>query len=362
MKHHFIVLIWITALATELGAGDQEPRPAEAQEKRLKNIEQLTSRGENAEAYFSATGKELVFQSRHSQPPREGAPAGEEPGPECDQIFSMRLDGTSRRLVSTGKGRTTCAYFFPDGSRLLYASTHLAGPECPPAPRVGGGRYVWPVYKSYDIFSVKPDGGDLRRLTRTEGYDAEATIAPDGSKIVFTSVRDGDLEVYTMDLDGGNPRRITSAPGYDGGAFFSADSKKICFRASRPKDDAELKRYRELLDEGLVEPSSLEIFIANADGSDMKQVTRNGAANFCPFFHPSGKKIIFASNQLDPKKRNFDLFLIDVDGSHEERLTFHEAFDGFPMFSPDGKKLVWCANRFAARPGDTNIFIADWQD
>ncbi len=337
-------------------AGQAAPRAPEPQEKHFKNIQQLTFHGENAEAYFSGDGKELIYQSRHSQPP-EG---GKLPEPRCDQIFRMRIDGAGVKMVSTGKGRTTCSYFFPDGARIIYASTHLAGEECPPVPQVLGRRYVWPIYKSYDIFSAKPDGSDLARLTSTVGYDAEATLSPDGQKIIFTSVRDGDLELYTMNPDGSDQKRLTHAPGYDGGAFFSPDSKTICFRASRPKDEEELKRYRELLEQGLVEPGSLEIYIARADGSGIRQVTRNGAANFCPFFHPSGKKIIYASNRLDPRGRNFDLFLIDLDGQNEERLTYHEAFDGFPMFSPDGKKLVWCANRYGAYQGDTNVFMADW--
>jgi TolB protein len=323
-----------------------------APERRLANIRQLTHGGENAEAYFSADGRELIFQSTRGDL-------------RCDQIFRMELDGSQVRMVSTGKGRTTCSYFFPDGSRIVYASTHLAGKDCPtPPPRRAGGHYVWPVFRSYDIFSARPDGSDLRRLTDTDGYDAEATISPDGRKIVFTSARDGDLELYTMNPDGTDQRRITHTPGYDGGAFFSPDSRSICFRASRPRPGAELDAYRALLAQELVEPVALEIFTCDAEGGSVRQVTHNGAANFCPFFHPSGSKIIYASNQADQSGYNFDLYLIDLRSGEEERITFDPTFDAFPMFSPDGRKLVWGSNRNPApgRSHDTNIFLADWID
>jgi Tol biopolymer transport system component len=332
-----------------LGVGAEEgakERPAEPIEKRLRNIRQLTFEGQNAEAYFSSDGKRLIYQTTHGDL-------------RCDQIFVMNADGTGKKMVSTGRGRTTCAYFFPDGSRILYASTHAKSKDCPPAPPRRGG-YVWPVYSTYDIFSAKPDGSDIRQLTDMRGYDAEATVSPDGTKVVFTSVRDGDLDIYVMDSDGSDQTRLTTELGYDGGAFFSPDGKMICFRASRPSSEAEKEKYRELLAQDLVEPSRLEIFVMNADGSDVRQVTRNGAANFCPFFHPSGKKIIFASNQVDPRGRNFDLYLVGIDGTGEERVTSHADFDAFPMFSADAKQLVWAANRFGARQGDTNIFIADW--
>ncbi len=318
----------------------------EENESHLKNLWQLTLSGENAEAYFSFDGTRLVYQSTHGDL-------------ECDQIFIMNIDGSEKRMVSTGKGRTTCAYFYPDGDRIIYASTHLADEACPPPPPRSGG-YVWAVYSSYDIFSVRPDGTDLLRLTDTPGYDAEATVAPDGSKVVFTSVRDGDLDLYLMNLDGTEPQRVTTGLGYDGGAFFSPDSRRLCFRSSRPETEAEKQHYTDLLSRGLVEPSKLEIYVADADGGNLRQVTSNGRANFCPFFHPSGEKIIFASNLDDPQGRNFDLYLINVDGSDQQRITYHDSFDGFPMFSPDGTKLVWGTNRHNASPRDTNVFIADW--
>lgn len=337
------------AVGCSTGGPDAAPAASPEGERHLAGIRQLTFGGENAEAYFSADGRELIFQSTRDDL-------------KCDQIFRMKADGTGPRMISTGKGRTTCAYFFPDGSRIIYASTHLAGDDCPPAPeRRTGGRYVWPIYRTYDLFSALPDGSDLRRLTDAEGYDAEGTVSPDGTKIVFTSMRDGDLELYTMNPDGGGVRRITRTPGYDGGAFFSSDSRRLCFRASRPQGK-DLEVYRSLLSQDLVEPTALEIFVCDADGGGMRQVTRNGAANFCPFFHPSGRKLIYASNQGDPRGYNFDLYFVDLESGIEERITSDPTFDAFPMFSPDGKKLVWGSNRNPApgRPHDTNVFVADW--
>jgi TolB protein len=316
-------------------------------ERHLTNVRQLTFGGENAEAYFSFDGKWLSFQSTRDS-------LG------CDQIFVMRADGSETRMVSSGKGRTTCSYFLPGGKKVLYASTHLGGDACPPKPDFSRG-YVWALYSDYDVFVQELATGKLTRLTSTPGYDAEATIAPDGKRIVFTSVRDGDLELYSMKLDGSDVRRLTNEPGYDGGAFFSPDSKLIVYRASRPKDEA-LTRYKDLLGKGLIEPRALEIYVMNADGSNKRQVTNNGAANFAPYFTPDGKRIIFSSNVADSKGRNFDVYLVNVDGSGLERVTFNDTFDGFPMFSPDGKKLVFASNRAAAKPGETNVFIADWKD
>ncbi len=321
-------------------------------EKHFAHVRQLTREGENsAEAYFSfeEQPQRLIFQS--TRPPFE-----------CDQIFTLDLNNNAPpQLVSTGKGRTTCAYFFKDGQHILFSSTHLGGEACPPSPDYSRG-YVWALYPDYDIFVAKDDGSDLQQLTTTPGYDAEATISPDGKQIVFTSLRDGDLDIYTMNIDGKDVRRLTTTPGYDGGPFFSPDGSQIVYRAYRPQTPEELKDYQDLLKENLIRPSKLEIFVMDADGSNQRQVTSNGAANFAPFFHPNGKKIIFCSNQADPKRRNFDLFLIDLDGSNQEQVTYCEDFDGFPMFSPDGKKLIFCSNRNAAVPRQTNVFIADWME
>jgi len=331
-------------LLTACGTSDPLRRPGETH---LRNIRQLTDGGENAEGYFDWAGQRLVFQSTR-------APY------DCDQIFVMDLDSATSRLVSTGKGRTTCAYFMPDGKRVLYASTHLAGDACPPKPGHQNG-YVWPIYPSYDIFIARVDDGKiLQRLTSNPGYDAEATIAPDGSRIVFTSVRKGDLDIYSMKTDGSDVKRLTTKLGYDGGPFFSPDSKKIVYRAAHPQTPEAEKSYRALLAKNLIRPTQLDIWVMNADGSGKIRLTDNSAANFCPYFHPSGKQVIFASNLANPKGRNFDLYLINLDGSGLKRITHDESFDGFPMFSPDGKQLVWASNRNNKKKGETNLFIADW--
>jgi TolB protein len=315
-------------------------------EKHLHNIKQLTFGGENAEAYFSADGRRLIFQSTRD-------------GRECDQIYTMNIDGSNVRMISNGNGKTTCSYFFPNLSRVLYSSTHLGGTSCPPRPDFSRG-YVWAIYPTFDIFVARPNGSELKQLTDSPGYDAEATISTNGKKIVFTSTRDGDLDIYTMDANGKNVRRLTTELGYDGGPFFSADGKQIVYRAHHPQTEKDKADYVNLLKENLVRPSTLEIWIMNADGSNKRQVTSNGKANFAPYFFPDGKRIIFSSNMHDPKGRDFDLYTINSDGSGVERITFNDTFDGFPMFSPDGKKLVFASNRNAKVRGETNVFIADW--
>ena len=174
-------------------------------------------------------------------------------------------------------------------------------------------------------------------------------------------MRDGDLELYSMDLDGGDLRRLTHEKGYDGGAFYSPDSSQIVYRAHHPTDPKEVERYEQLLRRGLIEPRALEIMVMNADGSGKRQVTSNGKANFAPYFHPNGRRIIFASNMNDPRGRNFDLFLINLDGSGLEQVTFNDTFDGFPMFNRDGSRLVFASNRHGSKEGETNVFIADWK-
>jgi Tol biopolymer transport system component len=340
-----LALVLLACAGSRPPAAPPEPDLALPGERHLRNVRQLTFGGENAEAYFSFDGKELVFQSTP-----EGA--------GCDQLFVMGADGTNRRRVSTGKGRVTCGYVYPASDRILYSSTHDSSPDCPPVPDRSKG-YVWPLY-DYQLYTARPDGSDLRPLAPAPGsYNAEGTISRDGW-IVFTSTRDGDLDLYKMRLDGSGLERLTSTPGYDGGAFFSADGKRIVFRASRPSTEEELAEYRALLAKKLVRPGRLEIFIMNADGSDQRQVTQLGAASFAPFFHPDGKHIIFASNVGDPAGRNFDIYLVNDDGTGLERITTNPSFDGFPMFSPDGKKLVFASNRNGKRPGETNVFIADW--
>ena len=337
------------ALALTASAVAEEAKQLrDDRETHLADIVQLTFKGENAEAYWSPDGDELILQASFDPY-------------ECDQIF--RLDPNKPgelKLVSTGKGRTTCAYFFPSGDRILYSSTHLGGEACPPEPDRSQG-YVWPLYSTYEVFSAKPDGSDLKPLTDHEGYDAEATTCPQDGSIIFTSTRDGDLELYRMDADGSNVQRLTHTPGYDGGAFFSADCKKIVWRASRPEGE-ELEDFRKLLAEDLVRPGKLEIFVADADGSNVQQVTELDGAAFAPFFHPSGERILFSSNHHTPSGREFDIFAIDVDGTDLERITYTEGFDGFPMFSPDGKRLAFASNRNQGKPGETDVYVATWVD
>lgn len=315
-------------------------------EKHLTNIKQLTFGGQNAEAYFSADDKQLIYQSNMGQ--------------KCDQIFTMNSDGSNKHMVSTGLGRTTCSYIFPDGKHILYASTHGDAPQCPPPPDFSKG-YSWPLYAGYEIYTADIDGKNVRNITNSPNYDAEATITRDGKHIVFTSMRNGDLDIYTMDPDGKNVKQLTNEAGYDGGPFWSYDGKWIVYRAYHPKDPKDVAEYKQLLLEHRIKPVNLEIWVMRADGTGKRQLTNNGAANFAPFFFPDGKKIIFSSNLADPKGMgNFDIYTINTDGSGLERITYNPTFDGFPMFTSDGKRLVFASNRNGKEPHETNVFIADW--
>lgn len=335
------------------GAGEASTQVHYEGEKHLANIKQLTNGGDNAEAYFSFDGSKLVFQSNNSAW-----------GLGCDQIFYTELANSNMmeeqpQLISTGKGRTTCSYFMPGDSTILFGSTHLGDQACPPEPSKEDG-YVWPVYESFDIFVSDLEGNIVKQLTETPGYDAEATLSPQGDKIVFTSTRSGDLELFTMDIDGNNVQQVTNGLGYDGGAFFSPDGTKLIFRASRPQTDEEIAEYKNLLSRGLVKPTNMELYVCNIDGSELTQITKLGNANWAPFFHPSGEKIIFSSNHKSKRGFPFNLFMINIDGTGLEQITFDGAFDAFPMFSPDGKKLVFSSNRANGGTRATNIFVADW--
>ena len=348
----FIYPILLTALLFNCTSKENDALKYE-KETHLKNIKQLTFGGDNAEAYWSYDNTKLVFQANNP-----------EWDTECDQIFYMDAEenepGFEAPIISTGLGRTTCSYFLPDET-VVYGSTHLDDIACPEVPERGpGGAYVWPIYEGYDIFRANLDGEIIDTLTTTPGYDAEATVSPDGSKIVFTSMRTGDLELFIMDIDGSNVVQVTDELGYDGGAFFSPDGKQLLFRASRPKTEEEIEKYTSLLAEGLVEPTDMELFLVNVDGTNMRQITELGNANWAPFFHPSGEKIIFSSNHNSTRGFPFNLFMINPDGSGLEQITFDDTFDSFPMFSHDGKKLVFSSNRFNGGDRSTNVFIADW--
>jgi len=345
-----ILLVSSLACSASCAADGDLPRAydPDPREVHLGRLTMLTNGAENAEAYWSGDGTRLVLQS--NRPPFA-----------CDQIYVQPAAGGPAELVSTGLGRTTCAYFAGDGDRyIIYATTHLADPACPPPADLSQG-YVWAIHAEYDIVRLDTQTGELVQLTETPGYDAEATVAPDGRTIVFTSARDGDLDIYTMNLDGGDVRRLTDTPGYDGGPFFSPDGTRICYRAHHPEDE-DLADYQRLLANHLVRPGRLEIWIMNANGTGQRPVTALGCASFAPFFHPSGRSIIFSSNHPDLRGREFDLWLVGLDGSGLERVTFSEGFDGFPMFSPDGKRLAFGSNRHNGKPGETNVFVAQWRD
>lgn len=340
-------------LAGNQGPSDTIHFPGETH---FSNIRQLTFGGDNAEAYFSFDGKYLVYQRTDTKN-----------GIACDQIWMGKLPESpeeqfSPKLVSTGTGRTTCAFFFPDGKHILYGSTHLGGKECPPVPdrKKYGNKYIWPLYPEFDIFKADTNGVVVKRLTKTPGYDAEATISPKGDMIVFTSMRDGDLELYTMNLKGRNVKRITNTLGYDGGAWFSPDGSKIIWRASRPKTESEIKEYKELLADNMVAPTNMEVWIANVDGSDARQVTNLKQANWAPNFTPDGNHFIFCSNHEYKRGFPFNMYRCNLDGSGMEKISRDKGFDAFPMFSPNGKRIVFSSNRNNGGSRDTNIFIADW--
>ena len=315
-------------------------------EKHLHNVKQLTFGGQNAEAYFSYDGKRLIFMSTRKPY-------------ECDQIFTMNTDGSDQRLVSTGKGRTTCGYFYADGKHILYSSTHEANSACPARPDYSKG-YVWGVYSSYQMYSAKDDGTDLKPLTKGPGYNAEATLSADGKKIVFTSSRGGDLDIYTMNSDGTGVIRLTNTLGYDGGPFFSPDGNWIAYRARHPTADPEVTKYKSLLAQDLVEPSEMDLYVMRAGGSHQHQITNLGGASFGPSFYPGSKRIIFSSNYEHPKSSLFELYSVDRDGQSLERITFAGGFSAFPQFSPDGNKLVFVSNRNGKAPHEINVFVADW--
>jgi Tol biopolymer transport system component len=319
-------------------------------ERHLRNIRQLTDGGENAEAYFSADGSWITFQSTRD-------------GRTCDQQYVMRADGSDIRRVSNGFGKTTCGWFLPGGRSLFFASSHAHDSACPPRPDPSSG-YVWPLDR-FDIYQANRDGSNLRRLTNYDVYTAEGVLSPDGRRIVFTSLKDGDLDIYTMNVDGSDVRRLTNTPGYDGGPWWSPDGTRIVYRAHHPADSAQLADYRRLLALGMVRPSRVELFVMNADGTNPRQVTRLGGANFGPSWTPDGRRLIFSSNHQSPRSGNFDLFLVDAEANlagpgNVEQVTFTPVFDGFPMFSPDGRRLLWASNRHSVKPTDTNLFVAEW--
>jgi TolB protein len=358
MKFKYIIyLLLFVVLATPVFAQYATQDSVHfAGEKYFKNVRQLTFGGDNAEAYWSYDGKSIVFQKTN---PKEGI--------FCDQIFVAKVPVTDAqkftpKMIGTGKGRSTCAYFLPDGKHIIYASTHLGADTCPPVPDRSkyGNKYIWPLYNSYDIFMADMSGKIVKQITSAKGYDAEATVSPDGKKMIYCSDKSGDLELYVMDLKSGKEMRVTNELGYDGGAWFSPDGTKIVWRASRPKTPEAIKEYKELLAEGMVAPTNMEVFVANADGSNAKQITALGQANWAPNFTPDGKHIIFCSNHEYKRGFPFNIYLIDLEGKGLEKISRDKGFDAFPMFSPDGKKIIFASNRNNGGTRDTNLFVADW--
>jgi len=351
VSKHLLISV---ALLCAAACGERSPslaREAEAAETRLSNLRQLTFGGENAEAYWSADGNWITFQSARD-------------GRSCDQQYVMKADGTGMRMVSDGRGKTTCGWFLPGGERLFFSSTTAHDEACPPRPDPSKG-YVWRLDR-YDFYTVNRDGSDMRRLTNNDIYTAEGILSPDGQSIVFTSLKDGDLDIYTMNVDGTDVKRLTDAPGYDGGPWWSPDGTKIVYRAHHPKDTTELRQYQELLKDGLIRPSKVELWVMDADGSNKRQVTALGGANFGPSWSPDGSTIIFSSNFFAPRSGNFELFLVSADASMAgpdqlEQITFNDSFDGFPTFHPNGKQLLWASNRHGSTQGETNLFVADFR-
>ena len=329
-----------------------------AGEKHFKNIHQLTNSGDNAEAYWSFDGKRITFQRTN---PKEGI--------NCDEIFmgvvpTKLKDTFSYKSISGGKARTTCSYFTKDGAHIIYASTKNGGDQCPPAVDRAkyGNKYIWPLYSTYDIYMADTSGKIIKQLTKSDGYDAEGTLSYDGKKMIYCSVKDGDLDLYVMELATGKEIKVTNTLGYDGGAWFSPDGKKIVWRASRPTSTEDVAEYKSLLKEGLVAPTQMEVWVANADGTDAKQITHLGQANWAPNFTPDGKHIIFCSNHEYKRGFPFNMYLIDLEGNHLEKVSRDKGFDAFPMFSPDGKKIMFSSNRNNGGTRDTNLFVADWVD
>jgi TolB protein len=303
----------------------------------LSNITQVTSAEMGfvnaGEAYFSPDGQTIIFQA---------TPAGK----DAYQIYTMDLRSRSPRMVSTGRGACTCAFFHPAGRKILFASSHLDPDLDQPKDAKKSAGYEWDFNPHMDIFEADPDGSNLKRLTDAPGYDAEGAYSPDGRHIVFTSQRDGDLELYAMNADGSNPRRLTFGKGYDGGPFVGPDNRTVLYRGDRRNDGKQ----------------NLQIRLVQIDGSDDRALTDNPLFNWCPYWHPSGTSFVFTQADHEARTRgerpNYDLFMMRISGGDARRITFDASFDGLPVFSPDGKRLMWTSKRGGL--SDPQIFIADF--
>ncbi len=358
MKRTFAILGALAAF-TLLAVQCSPPRETyrDPRETHLKHVKRLTTHGHNAEAYFSPDASLITFQSTRDSF-------------ACDQIFLMDTTGKILRLVSTGKGRTTCSYFLDD-HRIMFASTHeTLGPECPSNPLakelLKKGIYTWPLY-NYDLYVRDLETDSLYKLYGSPGYDAELEGPDPHGRIVFTSTKDGDLDLYLLEPPyTGEPRRLTHTPGYDGGSFFSYSGRYIVYRAYHPQDSVELVQYRDLLQKGLIIPfMHLEIYVYDTQTDSTWQVTHtpDKTVNFAPFMLPDEKRILFVSNMHKPGTRDFAIYLINLDGTGLQRVTYAGTFNSFPMVSRDGKKIVFTSDRARGNgePG-FDVFIADWVD
>ena len=351
----FFTIFLTSDVVAQRTTPDETETNAPAESRFLSNIRQLTYDGKRAgEGYFSEDGNALIFQSER------------EPENPFYQIYLLNLLTGDTHRVSTGIGKTTCAFFRPGTDEVLYASTHhdafaKAKQEEELQFRASGQerRYSWDYDEAMDIFSAHRDGSNLKRLTDTPGYDAEASYSPDGKRIVFCSLRDAypkdqlspkDLkqlevdpayfgEIYIMNADGSDQTRLTNAPGYDGGPFFTPDGRHIVWRHFTP------------------DGSQADIYTMQIDGSNVRRLTDFKSMSWAPYFHPSGAYVIFASNKLGFS--NFELYLVDSRGRHEPvRVTSTDGFDGLPVFSPDGSRLCWTSNRNSQEV--SQLYLADW--
>ena len=341
MRLAAVVLVLLAGVAF---AEEPALKLSEGESKHLANLRQVTIGLPRAgEGYFSPDGSHIVYQAYPI-------------GYPFYQIYVQKLDERVPRLLSTGRGRTTCAYFTPDGKSILFSSSHtdpnieqteLKARE--EAAKGGRRRYQWDFDPHMDIYTINFDGTGLKRITDAEGYDAEGSYSADGKQIVFTSTRDGDPDLFIMNADGSEVRQLTNVDGYDGGPFFSPDGRWVVFRSDRLKKDM------------------LQIYMISVDGKTEVQLTDNlDHVNWCPYFHPSGKYIVWAGADYSTGRGTFHLWTRDLTwdtgkpvGGPVTQITSSDAQDVLPVFSPDGTKLMWTATNRAADKS-SQLFIADW--
>jgi len=316
----------------------------------IENVKQLSFQGDNGEAYFNSDDSKVIFQSKRNNN-------------NCDKLYIVDINGNNLTEFVANDGAFTCAYFSLDDRYIFFSSTMHLGSECPeiykdPNPR----KYIWPL-RDYEIFRY--DNGAVKQLTNYSGYNAETTTHPFEEKVIFTSLRDGDINLFEMDYNGENVKQITSEYGYDGGAFYSPNGENIVWRAWYPTSDEEISMWKNNLAKKFIESVPLDIYVAKNDGSEKQRLTSNGATNWAPSWHPDGKHIVFSSNMDDWREdynaygSNFELYMINIATKTLTRLTNNDTFDSFSVFSKNGKKIVFSSNRDAENPRNTNIFIAD---